>query len=983
MMTRNPIHIVLELAFALLLVTGVQARTLTAAEQTAPVEKQRTLAIQLGTPFHDHAILQRGMKVPIWGWSKPGTKVSVQFVGQRKSGVAGKDGKWMVWLDPLKASFTPAQMVINEAGGKSETLADLLVGEVWLASGQSNMQWVVSARGNSVGAVLVPGILKRVEAKQERYPVIREFSVNSVVAMMHPIEKAQGEWKKGDDFDKYSAIAFAFAYKLFQELDVPIGILNCSFSQTSIQSWVPREGFRDGRDEYTKAIYQKILETNPTTPEHQAAWGVFYKSFEDQIAANEARVKAGKTPKTISAATPGNAQSNRDASWLYNGKLHPVVPYGLRGAIWNQGYANSHEGLSYYNNLQSLIRGWRLVWNRPKLPVYFHQFYTPGRGSELPAIGGTPEMRQGTVMARDIPNTGMASQIDVGGAIHYQHKTVPGQRLALHALKNQYGKQVVTDGPIFSNYTVKGNQLIVEFDHAEGGLVVAEAGSNATGKNAAGERVQGGRGFADPKMIKNGEGQVKLVYLADENRIWYPATIKISGNTLIATSDKVKTPRGISYATGGVAFRPAIYNRAMLPASPFIYYDNEMVLAKTWPDEKLKIDGEVVDANTVGKIYEWRKMPLLSTQFRDNAVLQAGKPLIFWGSTRLFGEWTDDPAHDEVVIRFSFADVKKKIEVTPEMAEWRVVLPPMKASAKPHTLKVSATLDGELVHEREITGIVLGEVFYVAHAGGTLHLPKIKPSGQIVRTMDRKCNRKNGPRPSRFSVAVSRTKKNKYASRWEDARGLAASLGNAIAAKTGTPVGIISMGSNDAGELKLWMPHTALAVAPSLLEDYKVIGARFPGTPYYDDSIRRYTAAWKSYWKNDIASMISTRSVPNGWGAWGQMPSMGSAGSSTAGQSYNIMTESFFPTTLRGVIFLAGPQATEINQGANFAPEMSALANSWKQGFAHEDGDDIPFFYTVPTGPKVTKPAKIKGKAEVLPDGDWSPIQKLIEEEVK
>jgi len=417
-------------------------------------------AIQLGTPFRDNAILQREMKVPVWGWSKPGSKVTVEFSGQKKTGTAGKDGnpsspkgyavaRWVVWLDPLKASFEPREMKIQVSGvsvqGGPETfvLKNILVGEVWLASGQSNMQWVVNARGNSVGATLVPNILKRVEAKEERYPVIREFGVTDVVAMMHPIEKAQGAWSKGDDFNGYSAIAFAFAYKLFQELQVPIGILNCSFSQTSIQSWVPRVGFRDGKDEYTKAIQQKILETDPTSPEHKKAWNAFYTSLEEQITANDELVKAGKKPKPITAATPGNTRSNRDPSWLYNGKLHPVVPYALRGAIWNQGYANSNEGLYYYNNLHSLIRGWRLVWDRPDpstgsgepLPVYFHQFYTPGQGSEKPVIGGTPEMRMGTVMARDIPHSGMASQIDIGGTIHYQHKTVPGQRLALHALE--------------------------------------------------------------------------------------------------------------------------------------------------------------------------------------------------------------------------------------------------------------------------------------------------------------------------------------------------------------------------------------------------------------------------------------------------------------------------------------------------------------------------------------------------------------------
>ena len=418
----------------------------------------------------------------------------------------------------------------------------------------------------------------------------------------------------------------------------------------------------------------------------------------------------------------------------------------------------------------------------------------------------------------------------------------------------------------------------------------------------------------------------------------------------------------------------------MLPATPFIHYDNKVLLAKDWPDEKLKIAGEVIDPNSVGKVYEWRKMPLLSTQFRDNAVLQAGKPLVFWGSTRLFGEWNDTPSTDgKVVIHFDFNGTKKTINVTPEMAEWRVVLPAMKASAEPHTLKVSATLDGELVHQRELSGMVLGEVFYVVGAGGKLNVPKAKASGQIIRTMTRKSRRATHTTPSRFSVAVSRTPKNRYAAQWTDAtRGLTADLGNAIAAKTGSPVGIIYM-TGGSGELKQWVPHTALSQAPSWKEDYSIVGAQYPGTPYYEKKVRAYMATWKDYWEKDIASMISTRAVPEGWGAWGEMPGMRAGGSSTATGGYNIMTHSFTPTTLRGVVFLAGPKAAETAEGTNFGAEMSALANSWKQGFSVEKGDDVPFFYTMPAGAKVTKPTKIMGKAEVLEGGNWSAIEKLIE----
>ncbi|MDP7287540.1 MAG: hypothetical protein QGH94_06075, partial [Phycisphaerae bacterium] len=158
--------------------------TINAAAPAAEPAAPRELAIKLGAPFCDHAILQQGTVVPVWGWSKPGTKVSVEFAGQKNTATAGKDGKWVVELKDLKASFKPAELVINEKGGKKETLKNILVGEVWMASGQSNMQWKV---GKSNCSKLI------VEAKGNVAP-IREFEVTSVVAMLHPIEKAKGAW---------------------------------------------------------------------------------------------------------------------------------------------------------------------------------------------------------------------------------------------------------------------------------------------------------------------------------------------------------------------------------------------------------------------------------------------------------------------------------------------------------------------------------------------------------------------------------------------------------------------------------------------------------------------------------------------------------------------------------------------------------------------------------------------------------------------
>ncbi|NNJ87460.1 MAG: hypothetical protein HKP20_09855 [Akkermansiaceae bacterium] len=629
-----------------------------------------------------------------------------------------------------------------------------------------------------------------------------------------------------------------------------------------------------------------------------------------------------------------------------------------------------------------MIRGWRKLWQRPNLPVYFHQFYCPGQKGEWdnsPTIGSTAEMRLGTWMARDIPNTGMASQIDITGAIHYSNKTLPGQRLALHALKNQYGKKVAADGPMFKSYEVKGDQLIVTLENADDGLVVAETGTNSKG------------GLAIPTIIPDGADQVKLFYLAGEDRVWHPASAKIDGNKVIVSSPKVKSPRGVSYATGGVGNQPNLYNKALLPTTPFIYFDNKLVTSKDWPTEKLKIAGEKIDPNSIGMVYEYRKMPLLSTQFRENAVLQAGVPVTIWGSAVHPWRQKND---GKAVIKFSFAGVEKTMDVTPGMKEWQVTVPPMKASAEPKTLKVTFSIDGKLIHERVSKGIVIGDVYYVAAPplGKMEFEPKAKSKG-IVRMMANKSKRFSKDSPSRFSVAVSTTPLNRFAAEWKDATGLAAALGHAIGSKTGNPVGIIFMqtktvrkkGDKEATHpvwLKSWIHPADLNMAPSLMADYKDLGATRPGNKYYDQNARNYIAAWKKYWSDYIPELMKTKRVPDG-AAWGSYPMLNASVTSKASEVYNVYVHSFTPAALKGIIFLSSESMVADDQGANFGPELSALANSLKKRF----GSDATHFYaTAPSkalAPKLTKPSAIKGKSTVIEVNSWddpAEMMKLVDQ---
>jgi hypothetical protein len=965
-------------ALAIAFAATVLLSTLTgSAAADSPVARP-VPAIELGAPFCDNMILQREMDVPVWGWNKPGTTITVEFAGQKVQTEAGKApstgsagspqtsagqaARWALNLKPLKANAEPAEMLISDSDGKKVVIKNVLVGEVWMASGQSNMQWMAAACDV---VQILKGIAERVKEGKEKPPVIREFEETSVYSALFPVEHATGAWKDGD-LGNYSAIATAFAYELYKELGVPIGILNCSFSMTSVRAWTPRCGFKDGKDEGTQAIYKSLIETDPSTPEHKAAWAKFYQDSEDTLARNAELVKAGKPAEPISTKTPGNMEGNRDATWMFNGRMSPVVPYAIRGAIWNQCYSSMFEGVHYYHRMHSLIRGWREVWGQGDFPVYFHQLYAPGANDGL-TLNDMGEMRLGFWLARDIPNTGMASQIDITGGIHYRDKAVPGKRLALHALKNQYGKNIVADGPMYKSYEVRGDKLVVTLDHAQGGLLV--------GQLTPGKTLDG------PAVMENGEDKVTLFYLAGKDRVWHRAKMKIAGEKLELTAAGVPEPHGVAYACNGVGALPNVYNKAMLPLSPFIYFDNKLVASKplnaelqAWPDAPIKVEGVKIDPSTVGKLYEYRKMPLLSNQFRENAVLQADMPVTFWGST--VHNWGYE-ARGKAEIKFSFEGIEKTIPVTPGMGEWRVTVPPMKASAEPKTLKVTFTIDEKLVHERMYTNLVVGDVWYIANGSGDQGTGAVG----VVRAMTRKCPEKTSPAvwSRRYSVSPSTLPvDNRYASYWMDANGgLVEALGKRIHEKTGKPVGIICM---DAAELDLkhWIAPNALKQAPSLMEDYRQLARGKPGTPEYSENARNYLAAWKKYWAEYIPQMITEKRVPDG-NAWGVCPNLAGSVTTGASQAYNLNVSPFTPASIKGIIFLAGAEMVRQDQGANFGEQMSVLANGWKETFAlrQDSGQACPdpiFFYTIPSStlaPKITKPDKIKGRSSALEISSW------------
>lgn len=367
--------------------------------------------VKLPNILSDSMVLQQQAETPIWGWAEPGEKVTVTVGDETHEASAGDDGRWQVKLAPRKASSEPIEIKI--AGANNEiTLKDVLVGEVWICSGQSNMEWSVARSANP-----------KEEIAAAKYPNIRLFNVPGHIKNAEPQPNTPGDWKacSPDTVKGFSAVGYFFGRELHKDLDVPVGLIGTNWGGTRIQPWTPPAGFE---------------------------------------AVEEVKQDKGKG----------------DSSHIYNAMVHGLAPYAVRGAIWYQGESNSGEGLRYEHLKKALVRGWRNVFDNEEMSFYWVQLANFQQPSDNPAGGGWGPVREGQRRALAEPNTGMAVIIDIGeaGDIHPKNKQDVGKRLALWALANDYGQDRVYSGPLYKNHQVDGNRVIIEFDHVGSGLMTGK-----------------------------------------------------------------------------------------------------------------------------------------------------------------------------------------------------------------------------------------------------------------------------------------------------------------------------------------------------------------------------------------------------------------------------------------------------------------------------------------------------------------------------
>jgi sialate O-acetylesterase len=497
-------------------------------------------AVTLPKIFADSMVLQRGAPVPVWGLAAPGETVTVSFAGQQKSAAADANGKWRVTLDALDVSKEPRELVVK--GANALTIKDVLVGEVWLCSGQSNMAWTVSACLNAAAEIA--------EAKDT--PTIRHYQVPRVDAT-RPLADVPGRWSVAtpDTVGGYTAVGYFFARELTRALDVPVGIINSSWGGTRIEPWTCPEGFRAVPE--LKETADLVDGWDLRTETGRRKYSEYLTALKTWLPTAEAALIAGKAPPAAPVepvSAPGNTQPTR----LYNGMIAPIAPFAIAGAIWYQGEANGSEGVTYYHKLRALIAGWRQVWGQGDFPFGIVQLtsYTAATPNSPEGGTGWARIREAQMQALAIPNTGLACTIDIGEAtdIHPKNKQDVGARLARWAIARVYAKNLLYSGPIYKGMTVEGGKARITFTFAESGLMIAEK-----------------KGL--PIQTHRPDAKLGWLAIAGKDKVWHWADAVIEGSTLAVSSDKVAQPVAVRYAFTPNPEGPKLYSQDGLPVLPF------------------------------------------------------------------------------------------------------------------------------------------------------------------------------------------------------------------------------------------------------------------------------------------------------------------------------------------------------------------------------------------------------------------------------
>ncbi len=474
-------------------------------------------AVRLPAILGDNMVLQQKTDAPIWGWADPqeAVKVKGSWAETEVAAQAGADGHWRVKLPtpPAGGPFT-----VTIAGSNTITLQNVLVGVVWVCSGQSNMQWTVRNSNNADS-----------EIAAANYPKIRLFDLKRTVAET-PQADCKGSWQPctPETVPDFSAVAYYFGRDLNKQLDIPVGLIHTSWGGTPAESWTRREIL--AADEDFAPILKRFDEALANYPSAIEEYKT--KTVPDwQQKADQAKAEGKEAPRKPNP--PMGPDSQYRPAGLYNAMIAPLIPLAIEGAIWYQGESNAGRAWQYQKLFPAMINNWRADWGRGDFPFYFVQI--------APFTGQNPEIREAQLMTfKTVANTGIVVTTDIGDPkdIHPRNKQDVGRRLALWALSKNYGlKDIVPSGPIYREMKVEGDKIRVFFDFAGNGL-----------------------------LARNGEPTHFAI--AEDGKDFMPAKAVIDGSTIVVSAEGVNAPVAVRFGWENSP-EPNLFNKEGLPASPF------------------------------------------------------------------------------------------------------------------------------------------------------------------------------------------------------------------------------------------------------------------------------------------------------------------------------------------------------------------------------------------------------------------------------
>lgn len=507
------------------------------------------LLAELSVPsfFSDHMILQRERAASIWGQADAGAEVRVSFKGKTASTKAATDGKWRLQIETGTADAKGAVLTIT-AGAEKIEIKDVLVGEVWFASGQSNMFYTMN-RSPEYAQLIA----------ESAYPALRMFNAPLVTAAENQ-DDIEGAWQAStpETVPGFSAVAFFFARKLHLELGIPVGVIKSAWGGKPVETFTSREALNTLPG--TKALVDAMLkdEAGYDQAKADAAYATQLEQWKATMAAAKGKpdVDRKRLPKKPDAPKRPLLTEGKPGV-LFTAMIHPFIGYTLRGAIWYQGEGNAKAGaVPYDQTLPLMINDWRKRWG-DEFSFYYVQLANYRAASTEPGVPDPWALCQDRMrlVLATTPKTGMAITNDIGEAndIHPKNKKDPGERLARWALAKDYGKELIYSGPLFKSSEVKGDALRVTFDQAGAGLKSRDGGA------------------------------LKRFEIAGADKVWKWAEAKVDGkDSVLVRSDEVKVPAAVRYAWASNPEGSNLVNSDGLPASVF--------RTDAWDDVEVKIE---------------------------------------------------------------------------------------------------------------------------------------------------------------------------------------------------------------------------------------------------------------------------------------------------------------------------------------------------------------------------------------------------------